>query len=431
MTKCGPEFGPALVGRWALIVRALYGSKSAAASWRAAIVALLTELGFVMCRADNDVMFRPGFNAEGMEVYEYVLVYSDDFLVVALDPKAIIDKIDGKFKIKEGSTGQPTQYLGATIAKYQVEDGSWAWSMSSDQYVKASLENIKSYMVLRNTFLKTKTACVLPSGWKPELDTTDLLADEDACFYQSQIGVLRWAVELGRIDIATEVSMLAAYSVAPRQGHLAAVLHIFAYLNNHARSRLVLDPTYLPDIVCPEYDWTDFYGDAKEPIPHDCPKSRGNPLQMTCFVDSDHAGDLVTRRSRTGVVILINRAPVIWYTKKQGSIETSSFGSEFSAMKTGIELVIGLRYKLRMMGVPLEGPTRVLADNMSVVNNTSRPESQLKKKSNSIAYHFCREVVASKAAFVTYEPTETNIADMLTKTQDCKTRKGLASSLLR
>jgi hypothetical protein len=100
-------------------------------------------------------------------------------------------------------------------------------------------------------------------------------------------------------------------------------------------------------------------------------------------------------------------------------------------MKTGIELVIGLRYKLRMMGVPLDGPTRVLADNMSVVNNTSRPESQLKKKSNSIAYHFCREVVASKAAFVTYEPTATNIADMLTKTQDSKTRKELVSSLLR
>jgi hypothetical protein len=68
---------------------------------------------------------------------------------------------------------------------------------------------------------------------------------------------------------------------------------------------------------------------------------------------------------------------------------------------------------------------------MSVVNNTSRPESQLKKKSNSIAYHFCQEVVASKAAFVTYELTATNIADMLTKTQDSKTRKELVSSLLR
>jgi hypothetical protein len=122
ITKCGPEFGPALVGRWAIITRALYGSKSAAASWRACIIQLLEEMGFKMCRADNDVMMRPGVNGDGSEVYEYVLVYSDDFLVVALNPKHIIDGINRKFKIKEGSTGEPTQYLGATIAKYQVED---------------------------------------------------------------------------------------------------------------------------------------------------------------------------------------------------------------------------------------------------------------------------------------------------------------------
>jgi hypothetical protein len=124
-------------------------------------------------------------------------------------------------------------------------------------------------------------------------------------------------------------------------------------------------------------------------------------------------------------------APIIWHTKKQGSIETSSFGAEFTAMKSGTELIIGLRYKLRMMGVPLLGPTRILADNMSVIHNVSKPESQLKKKSNSIAYHFCREVIASKAAFVTYEPSETNLADMLTKTQDATTRSRLASSVLR
>jgi hypothetical protein len=140
---------------------------------------------------------------------------------------------------------------------------------------------------------------------------------------------------------------------------------------------------------------------------------------------------MVTRRSRTGVLIYVNSAPVIWYTKKQGSIETSSFGSEFTAMKTGMELVIGLRYKLRMMGVPLDGPTRVRADNMSVVINTSKPESQLKKKNNSIAYHFCREVVASKAAYVTYEPSATNLADMLTKSHDSVTRSRLASLVLR
>ena len=83
ITKCGPKFGPALQGRWAIIQRALYGSKSAAASWRSSIIGLLEQLGFQMCRADNDVMMQAGFNDKGEDVWEYVLVYSDDFLVIA------------------------------------------------------------------------------------------------------------------------------------------------------------------------------------------------------------------------------------------------------------------------------------------------------------------------------------------------------------
>ena len=86
---------------------------------------------------------------------------------------------------------------------------------------------------------------------------------------------------------------------------------------------------------------------------------------------------------------------MVWFSKNQNSVETSAFGSEFMALKTGVELIKGLRYKLRMMGVPLEGPTNVRADNMSVVMNTTRPESTLKKKSNSIAFHFVRENVAN------------------------------------
>jgi Reverse transcriptase (RNA-dependent DNA polymerase) len=80
VTKCGPEFGKELQGRWAIIERALYGSKSAAAYWRASIIGLLEQLGFKMCRADNDVMMRAGFNGKGNAVWEYVLVYLDDFL---------------------------------------------------------------------------------------------------------------------------------------------------------------------------------------------------------------------------------------------------------------------------------------------------------------------------------------------------------------
>jgi hypothetical protein len=147
---------------------------------------------------------------------------------------------------------------------------------------------------------------------------------------------------------------------------------------------------------------------------------------MIDFVDSDHAGDLLTRRSRTGVLVYLNRAPIIWYSKKQNSVESSTFGSEFMALKTATEIVKGLWYKLRMTGIPIDGATHMRVDNMSVVNNTTSPDSGLRKKSNSIAYHFVRESVAAGWIRIGYESTHTNLADMLTKTQSGPERKRLA-----
>ena len=136
---------------------------------------------------------------------------------------------------------------------------------------------------------------------------------------------------------------------------------------------------------------------------------------MTAYVDSDHAGDVITRRSRTGFLVFLNNAPIHWYSKKQTGIETSSFGSEFLAMKHCCEYIRGLRYKLRMMGIALEGPTYIYGDNQSVLANTSKPESMLKKKSNSIAYHFVREGCARDEWRTTYISTSLNPADLLTK----------------
>ena len=99
-------------------------------------------------------------------------------------------------------------------------------------------------------------------------------------------------------------------------------------------------------------------------------------------------------------------------------------------MKTAIELVEGLRYKLRMMGCPIDGPTHMLADNMSVVHNCSTPESMLKKKSNSVAYHFCRERAAARIVSIGWVPPYRNIADMFTKSQPGPVRKRLAEQVL-
>jgi hypothetical protein len=106
----------------------------------------------------------------------------------------------------------------------------------------------------------------------------------------------------------------------------------------------------------------------------------------TAKVDANHAADTVTRRSRTGFLVFLNSAPVYWLSKKQASVESSSFGSEFCAMKHCCEYVRGLQYKLRMLGIPCEEPVYIQGDNQSILYTTTIPDSTLKKKSQSIAY---------------------------------------------
>ena len=105
----------------------------------------------------------------------------------------------------------------------------------------------------------------------------------------------------------------------------------------------------------------------------------------------------------------------MWFSKRQASVETSTFGSEIVALRIAIEMIEGLRYKLRMMGVPIDGPCDVFCDNEGVVKNVSRPESPIKKKHNSIAYHKARESIAAGTIRIAKEDGVTNIADILTK----------------
>jgi hypothetical protein len=179
----------------------------------------------------------------------------------------------------------------------------------------------------------------------------------------------------------------------------------------------VFDPTY-PHVDMSDFkicDWKNFYGNVEEAIPTDAPESRGKEVDLRLYVDSDHAGEKLTRRSRTGYFIFLNMAPVTWFSKRQPTIETSVFGAEFVAMKNGMEATRGLRYKLRMMGVALSGPTYIYGDNMSVIHNTQRPESTLKKKSNSICYHAVRESVAMGESITGHVSTHNNPADIATK----------------
>jgi hypothetical protein len=202
-----------------------------------------------------------------------------------------------------------------------------------------------------------------------------------------------------------------------RVGHLEQLFHIFAYIKHHARSSLVFDdtePVYDQSRFV-KADWSDYYPGAEEEIPANAPQVQGQPVTMSCFEDADHAGCRDTRRSHTGIIIFINRAPVLWFSKRQSTVESSTFGSELVAARIATEMIKGLRIKLRMMGVEILGPTSMFCDNDSVVIQATRPESALKKKHNLVSYHLVREAQAASIISVSKESGKTNLADIATK----------------
>ena len=107
-------------------------------------------------------------------------------------------------------------------------------------------------------------------------------------------------------------------------------------------------------------------------------------------MDADHAENLLTRRSHTGIIIFVNIVPIIWYIKLQNKVESSRFGSKFIALRIETKMIEELRYKLPMFGVPIERPADVFCDNQSVITNVIIPSSVLNNNHNSICYHRVR-----------------------------------------
>ena len=255
---------------------------------------------------------RPAVKPDGTKYYEYVLCYVDDVLSISNDPMATMKGIQNKFKLKDDKIEEPTSYLGAQLSKMTNVEGTECWAMASDQYCDAAVNNVSE--VLEKKGLRLPSKCVTPftTGYRPEIDTTPELKADGVQYYMELIGVLRWAVEIGRVDIHLEVVLLSSHLAMPRQGHLEQVMHIFGYLKIHKKMRLMFDTSdpHISSGRFKTYDWEDFYRDAEEGIPGNMPETRGLPVSVYEFVDADFAGDKSNRRSQTGVLIFLNKAPV-------------------------------------------------------------------------------------------------------------------------
>ena len=124
-------------------------------------------------------------------------------------------------------------------------------------------------------------------------------------------------------------------------------------------------------------DWKDLYGDVEEELPPKMADPRGNVVRISDFVDANHAGNVVTRQSHSGIINFLQNAPIIWFSKRQNTVEAATFGSEFVALHICKEFIAALCYNLIMFGGPLDGPSDVFCDNRGVVMISSKPESTL------------------------------------------------------
>jgi hypothetical protein len=361
----------------------------------------------------------------GKDHYEYIVVYVDDLGIASLEPSTIIKDLEERYGFKLKGTGPTSFHLG--VDYYRDKHG--VLCMAPKKYIEKMIE---TYIRLFGSKPK-QYSTPLVHGDHPEIDDSQECELEDIKKYQSLIGSLQWVIQIGRFDVNTAVMTLASFRANPRVGHLYRCKRIYGYLykmRNGAIRIRVEEPDFsaLPNKV---YDWEQsVYAGAEELIADDNPIPLGKPVVMSTFVDANLYHDLVTGRSVTGILHLFNKTLIDWYSKKQATVETATYGSEFVAARTAMEQIIDLRTELRYLGVEVKGSTMMFGDNESVVNSSSIPHARLHKRHNALSFHRVREGIAAGIARFHHVSSGDNPADILSKQWGHKQAWSLLQPLL-
>jgi len=157
------------------------------------------------------------------------------------------------------------------------------------------------------------------------------------------------------------------------------------------------------------------YGQVTELLPTGAPEPLGKPVLTTTFVDANLYHDLLTGQAVTGVLHMMNKTPIDWYSKRQATVETATYGSKFVAARIATDRIINLRTTLRYLGVPVNGESFMFGDNQSVVTSSTIPHSALNKRHNALSYHRLRKAVAAGIIRFYHKKGKTNPADVLSK----------------
>jgi hypothetical protein len=154
---------------------------------------------------------------------------------------------------------------------------------------------------------------------------------------------------------------------------------------------------------------------VKEIIPTDIPEPKGKYVTLSHYFDVNLYHDMVTGRSITAILHFLNQTPMDWYLKKQATVETATFGSEFITVRTTIDQIVNLQMTLCYLSIPIQEKSYIFRDNKTIIDASSTPHAKLHKRHNALSFHRVREAVASKYVMIFHLPGEYNPADILSK----------------
>jgi len=418
----GPEFGE-LQGHLLIIRKALYGLRSSGKRWHEMLADTLRDMGFTPSRAEGDIWMR---KSEDGKIYEYIAVYVDDLAIAARDPMGLCNLLMKKYNYKLKGTGPIAFHLGCDFFR----DVEGVLCFAPKRYIDKMVD---SYERMFGEKPRQTYSSPLESNDHPEVDDSPVLESEEIRKYQSLIGALQWAVSIGRMDVTTAVMTMSGYRVAPRKGHMDRVKRIYGYLLRfrEATIRILTDEPDFSGVPESTYDWMySVYGEVKVLEPKDAPEPLGKRVTTITYVDANLYHDMVTGRSVTGILHMLNRTPIDWYSRKQGTVETATYGSEFVAARTATDQIMDLRLTLQYLGVPLFHQSFMFGDNKSVVDSSNVPHSKLHKRHQALSFHRVREAVASRMLRFIHLEGKHNPADILSKHWGYQAVKELLKYLL-
>ena len=252
----------------------------------------------------------------------------------------------------------------------------------------------------------------------PELDSSSFLGDTDIQKYQSMVGSLQWVIAIGRFDVQTAVMTLSSFRVQPREGHLNRAKRIYGYISKfrHFKIRFRVG---IPDFVLTEGNSTDWsntvYGEHSEDLPSDAPKPLGKVVVLSHFYDANLMHDILSGKAVTGILHFANKTPIMWFSKKQATSETATFGAEFVSARTCIEQIVDIRQSFRYLGTRVHDTSYTWGDNEKMIQTSTFPYARLHKRHHILSYHYVRSMIARGFILMQHLAGKDNCADILTK----------------